>query len=105
MSLHETHTVQPTSVDAYYQERPKLNGRYKSIIECFKKYGQMTARECKDRLGLHDMNQVRPRITELCNKPYEILEAVAEKHDNLTKKTVSVFAIKSEEPVQIGLGL
>lgn len=103
MTLHAVHNVQQTSVNAYYTEKPKLTGRYKEIMKCYRMHGDMTARECKNRLSLEDMNQVRPRITELCKKPYEMLEIVGEKLDPVTKKTVSVFGVKNNEPVQMSL--
>lgn len=59
--------------------------------------GAMTAREIKTNLGLDDMNQVRPRITELIKFPFEIIDVVGSKVDATTRKKVSVFSISPRQ--------
>lgn len=54
----------------------------------------MTAREVKDALGFDDMDAVRPRLTELCQKG--ILETVPDqkKYEPSTNRWVAVYRRK-----------
>jgi predicted HTH transcriptional regulator len=53
------------SVAAYVAEQPKLSKRAQTILEWIVIYGPHTDREVMQRMGFVDMNNVRPRITEL----------------------------------------
>ena len=64
--------------------------RCRKIMEAYARYGPMTARECARKLGFTDLNAVKPRITELCQKGY--LRACGKAYDDLTKRNVAVFA-------------
>ena len=64
--------------------------RCRKIMEAYATYGPMTARECARKLGFTDLNAVKPRITELCQKGY--LRACGKAYDGLTKRNVAVFA-------------
>lgn len=57
---------------------------------------QLTAREIMKRVGARDMNEVRPRITELCKEYHEMI-ACGEKLDNETNRTVAIFRRTTEQ--------
>lgn len=57
---------------------------------------QLTAREIRDRVGAKEMNEVRPRITELCKEYHEMI-ACGEKLDNETNRTVAIFRKTTEQ--------
>ena len=50
---------------------------------------EMTARQIMAKLGYHDMNQVRPRLTELMSEGK--VEVVGKAYDMATKTNVSVY--------------
>lgn len=92
--------IHDNSIDAYYQEKPKLGGRRRKIIEVFFKEGSsLSDRQVLNRLKLHDMNQVRPRITELVNEGY--LEELGHIKDAVTDKKVRTCRIINNKPEQI----
>lgn len=56
------------SIEAYYEELPKLSKRARQIADFFYNNGYAggyTDREVMNVLGYTEPNQVRPRITEL----------------------------------------
>lgn len=57
---------------------------------------ELTAREIKERVGATEMNEVRPRITELC-KDYHEMIACGEKYDAGTNRTVALFRRTTKE--------
>lgn len=69
--------------------------RCKRILEAYATYGPMTARECARKLGFTDLNAVKPRITELCQKGY--LRACGKAYDELTQRRVARFDLVEEE--------
>lgn len=101
MSQHTTHAVNLNSVDAYYQEKPKLSGRRKLIFDCIKKFQPVTDRQIMRHLGFSDPNTTRPRVTELINMGYVI--HVSDTKDKTTNKTVRQVAIKPDKPEQLRL--
>ncbi len=68
--------------------------RYQKILAILKPGVEMTAREVKDALGFDDMDAVRPRLTELCQKG--ILETVPDKkkYEPSTNRWVAVYRRK-----------
>lgn len=76
-------------------ERQKF---YKAIMEVYNSGRKYTARECAELLkktGLCKFGirqEVQPRITEMCDLGW--LETVGSKFDEITKKTVTIYAIK-----------
>ena len=68
--------------------------RYQKILAILKPGVEMTAREVKDALGFDDMDAVRPRLTELCQKG--ILETVPDKkkYEPSTNRWVAVHRRK-----------
>lgn len=69
--------------------------RCRKIMEAYARYGPMTARECARKLGFTDLNAVKPRITELCQKGY--LRACGKEYDSLTCRNVALFELVEEE--------
>lgn len=57
---------------------------------------QLTAREIMKRTGARDMNEVRPRITELVKDYHEII-VCGEKYDEATNRTVALFRRATEQ--------
>jgi predicted HTH transcriptional regulator len=55
----------PNSVSAYRAEEPKLSKRAEAIYAWILEHGPHTDREVMKGMGFPDMNNVRPRITEL----------------------------------------
>lgn len=88
MITHETRRESYDKVDSQTRQRV--------ILDAYSKYGDMTARECARLLGYHDLNAVKPRITELCKKGQ--LVAVEKRKDPLTDRNVAVFRIVDAPP-------
>lgn len=66
-----------------------LPTRHAEVFNLFKNEGRpLTDRMVKELLGYEDMDEVRPRITELIQKPFELLEEVGKVVCLKTKKTV-----------------
>lgn len=59
MALH------PHSIKAYREAFDALQGRKRKVFNYLAMYGAQTDRQVMDGLGYSDMNNVRPRITEL----------------------------------------
>lgn len=53
----------------------------------------LTAREIANKLGYIERNATAPRLTELCGMGK--VEAIAKRRDEITGKTVAVYALKS----------
>lgn len=69
--------------------------RRKQILEIFRQYGELTARECLKKLHRRDMNYVRPRITELIKLGK--LVTCGKKYDRATDRNVTVFKLMEEK--------
>lgn len=52
---------------------------------------QMTAREIAYKLGFTDLNAVKPRLTELCQRGR--VEVTGKRVDGVTKKKVAVYEV------------
>lgn len=57
--------VHQNSIDAYYQEEPRLSRRALAICDWLEVHGPATDRQIMQALGFREPNAVRPRITEL----------------------------------------
>lgn len=88
MITHETRRESYNKVDAVTRQG--------IVLQTFRKFGDMTARECAAHLGFYDLNGVKPRITELCQKG--ILEAFTKQLDPITNRKVAVYRIKASGP-------
>lgn len=78
--------------------------RSQMILRALQQLARGTDREILDRLGMADMNAVRPRITELIK--LGVLEETGDRIDPLTGKRVRVVRIvpaPSREPQQLEL--
>ena len=61
--------IHQNSIKAYHEEVPHLSKRQMQIVNLLQsQLIAMTDREIKDALRFYDMNQVRPRVTELLSK-------------------------------------
>lgn len=80
MNLHAN------SLSAYRAEQPRLSKRAEEILAWITEHGPHTDREVMEGMGFPDMNNVRPRITELVKmgKLMEVGDVVCP----LTKKSV-----------------
>lgn len=56
------------SKEAYDEIRNKVTDRQRSIIKVVERYPNSSDRDVLNELGWHDMNMVRPRITELVQR-------------------------------------
>ena len=63
--MHATHRMHDNSVGAYRAEEFKLSKRAQAIYDWVLVHGPHTDREIMQGMGFPDMNNVRPRITEL----------------------------------------
>lgn len=57
--------IHSNSYAAYMQERQNLSKRSTAILEHLQLSKEKTDRQVRDEMGFDDMNNVRPRITEL----------------------------------------
>ena len=89
--IRKTH---PNSVESYHEGR--LNGEFNkrewNIMTAFRQMGKATDREIKDFLELDDMNDCRPRISELINHA-GLLEECGHSIDDKTGRPVRVIRI------------
>tara|TARA_R100001163_G_scaffold14424_1_gene13172 strand:- start:4136 stop:4414 length:279 start_codon:yes stop_codon:yes gene_type:complete len=81
------------SINAYHEELPRLSKRASAIYNFFANTHSRlerfyTDRQVKTILGFNDMNQVRPRITELIQ--LGLLEEVGKTKCPITCKMVRV---------------
>ena len=82
----------PLSAESNELMKPDKTRRYQMILNVMN--GEMTAREICDALGYHEMNMVRPRITELIKQG--IVEKCGTTFDSITQRTVNVFRITED---------
>lgn len=95
MSTRAKWSMHPNSLSAYHAGRLEglLSRREAEILAAFRTLGRATDREVCAYLGLPDMNNVRPRITELINEA-GLLEEVASITCPVTRKPVRVSTIR-----------
>lgn len=86
--------IHRNSKTSYDELVPELSGRRKQIYLTMLKHGtRLTDREIKDKMGLIDMNAVRPRITEMIKSGH--VEEVENTKCPVTNKTVRKVRIKN----------
>lgn len=79
--------IHENSKQSYQDIKPELSGRRREIYLTMLQYMPVaTDREIKDKMGLGDMNSVRPRITELIKSGH--LEETNSTKCPITNKTV-----------------
>lgn len=74
----------------------RYRDRYAAIMEGLRLEGPGTDREIKERLGLPDMNNVRPRITELVGML--AVREVGTKTCPVTGKPVRIIGLREPSP-------
>ena len=88
--------IHENSSASYEDIQPELAGRHKLVFEAFPAFDiALTDRQVKEKLGLPDMNSVRPRITELIRSG--TLREVGSVKCPTTKKTVRVVSRNYEQ--------
>lgn len=84
MHLHEN------TINSYIEEIPKMSRRARHIYDFFLETGgTYSDREVMQQLGYSEMNQVRPRITELVKA--KLLTEVGSIRCKTTNKTVRIL--------------
>ncbi len=82
--MHRNSLAAYSSTDFSHRERAILRCLGESSVP-------LTAREIAGRLGFADLNAVRPRCTELCER--HVLTTAGDVRCPVTGKTVSTFAL------------
>lgn len=84
--------IHENSIAAYHDADRKATAerRRDEILACLRSCGPLTDREVRDTLHMGDMNDVRPRITELIDDGYA--HDVGTKRDPMTKKSVRIVS-------------
>lgn len=85
-------TVHANSIDAFHEEEGRLSKRAELIYAWILQHGPRTDREVMQGMGYPDMNNVRPRITELIEAGR--LMEVCDRRCNVTGKTVRVVDVR-----------
>lgn len=75
-----------------YESRPS---RRQNIILFILGDGEMTARQIAKAIGFTDLNQVKPRLTELMQAG--VIDAIRKQRDPITGRNVSVY--KRKDPL------
>ncbi|MBQ2161129.1 MAG: hypothetical protein II444_04775 [Firmicutes bacterium] len=83
--------TEQTRRDAHEEIKPVKTDRKMQILIALGDEA-LTAREIMDALGFTDMNQVRPRLTELMTE--DRIEVSGKRQDYKTGRTVAVFRRK-----------
>jgi hypothetical protein len=92
--------------ESYRKVLPDIGARQKLVFDCLKSFPNgATAREIMHELYMagkinndYELNQVRPRLTEL-KDDYKLIEVIKDnkKYDAISKSTVSIFTIRKED--------
>lgn len=93
--------IHDNSRKSYEEEQPKLNKRCKAVMFAVDMLGMATDREIKDYLKLPDMNNVRPRVTELIK--HGLLTEHGSVKCPLTDKTVRQVKLTTPNKAQLEL--
>lgn len=99
MSAHAQHDVRENSLAAYRSEQPKLSKRETAIMAWVTEHGPHTDREVMTGMGFRDMNNVRPRITELLER--RLLMEVGDVTCPVTHKTVRRVDIRRPRQMEL----
>jgi predicted HTH transcriptional regulator len=86
MNLFECAEMHANSLAAYHSTPLERSERRAAVLSVIREHGPITDRQVMQKLGFHEPNAVRPRITELI-KSGEVFEAGGVK-DSVTGKTV-----------------
>ena len=92
------------SIEAYEELRNSLNHRQDRILALIERKPHSTDREILIAYGGTEMNQVRPRISELIDK--ELVQESGNRKCPQTKRTVRTLkAIDYNNPLQMNLAI
>lgn len=96
MGRHKAHRMHRNSLKALREESDDLSTRCMKIVAAFSKVGvPATDRQIAYSMGFHELNAVRPRITELLDKG--ILKQVDQIRCRITGKLVRACTISKQE--------
>jgi hypothetical protein len=98
---HTAHRMHDNSLAAHRKERPKLSTRAERIYSWVGGHGLSTDRDVLRGLNYSDMNQVRPRITELVDA--NLLEEVDKVRCPITHHSVRRVRVRTTTPAQLEL--
>ena len=99
-----TYLMHRNSIEAYEELRNSLNHRQDQILALIERKPHSTDREILANYGGIEMNQVRPRITELIEK--KLVKETGSKKCLVTKRKVRTLkAIDYNNPAQLNLQL
>lgn len=84
--------IHANSIAAFHAEEARLSKRAEAVLKWITKHGPHTDREVMAGMGFPDMNNVRPRITELV-KAGRLME-VGDVVCPLTRKSVRCVDIR-----------
>lgn len=82
--------------------KPAKGARHQQIMQAIAEHGPMTVDEMMDRLGYHDPNKVRPRVTELAQ--VGALCAIGKRQSPRSGRMVAVWAINGQKETAPGEG-
>ena len=98
------HSMHENSIEAYEELRNSLNHRQDRILALIERKPHSTDREILIAYGGTEMNQVRPRISELIDK--ELVQESGNRKCPQTKRTVRTLkAIDYNNPLQMNLAI
>jgi hypothetical protein len=90
--------IHVNSIKSFQELKP--NKRAAKIYEKYVGTGfAMTDREIAERMGFADLNQVRPRISEMINLGF--LRECGKVKDSVTGKTVRIVEVNKEDNNQL----
>ena len=93
--------MHPNSLAAYREIRDRLSERKRFVAYAIlAAYGTLTDREIAHKLGCRDMNEVRPRITELVQDPDVPIGEVGSVRDSTTGRTVRLVGFVPQAVTQ-----
>jgi len=82
--------IHNNTINSYIEELPRTSRRARHILDFFLETGgTYTDRQVMQELGYSEMNQVRPRITELVKA--KLLKEVGSTKCKTTNKTVRIL--------------
>lgn len=87
---------------AHEEIKPHKEFRRQQIIESIIEHGPSTVDELMDRLGFHDPNRVRPRLTELTQAG--ALCTIGKRRSRRSGKLVAVWAVNEQKRTAPGAG-
>ncbi len=91
-----------TRRDAHEHIKSTKGARHQQIMQAIAEHGPMTVDELMDRLGYHDPNRVRPRLTELVKAG--ALRTTGKRESRSSGRIVAVWSINEQKGAAPGAG-